>query len=262
MGKKKAKRKKVTVKLLKRMHAGNVTEPYRIMEELIEKYHSNLGEATIALAWRFGWNANADGLMTMGRAAKRSDLDRELAKFDFVILLNHEAWNKGGLNETQRVALIDHELCHCEITYDSDGEPKHDEQGRIVCRIRKHDIEEFVDVVNRHGLYTRDLAAFARKSINDAERPILQAEQKADGGGEGKSAKSLETMLIETLQVHSMKITNRQIKSLSDAGYDTVGKLVAHMQDQGEWWHREVKGIGKDSKVPIEEAVASIQAAG
>lgn len=170
---KKPKRKRVVCKLLKREHAGKVTEPYRIMEELIDAHHKHLYDVKIAIAWRFGWKANPDGLMQMGRAQKRGDLDRELAKFDFVILLNHEAWNQGGLDEKQRAALIDHELCHCELVHDSNGEPKCDEEGRLVCRIRRHDIEEFQDVVARHGCYTKDLAEFSRKSIADAQRPLL-----------------------------------------------------------------------------------------
>lgn len=98
---KKKSRKKVTVKLLERMHAGKVTEAYRIMEELIKKHHSHLAEAKIAIAWRFGWNVSVDGKWKLGQAKKGSDLDRELHEHDFVILVNHEAWNQSGLNEKQ-----------------------------------------------------------------------------------------------------------------------------------------------------------------
>jgi len=262
MGKRKSgkpKRKKVPVKLLKRQHAGQVTEPYRIMEGLIEKHHQHLQDVKIAIAWRFGWAANADGLMTMGRAKKCTDLDRQLAEFDFVLLLNHEAWNKGGLNEKQRLALIDHELCHCEVTMDSNGEPKFNEDGRLVCRIRKHDIEEFQDVVARHGCYTHDLAEFANKSIKDSERPLL-AKKPDDDDAEKEIPPDLENLGIEALQLHSKKITDKQITMLENAGFDTVGKLISHMRDQNEWWHREIKGLGKNTKTPIEEAVAAIQA--
>lgn len=270
MGKSKSgkpKRKKVPVKLLKRVHAGQVTEPYRIMEELIENHHQNLKDVKIVIAWRFGWSANADGLMTMGRAKKCTDLDRQLADFDFVLLLNHEAWNKGGLSEKQRAALIDHELCHCEVTMDSNGEPKYNEDGRLVCRIRKHDIEEFQDVVARHGCYTHDLAEFANKSIKDSDRPLLA--QQGDGvnssevAGDSDEAipENVETMPIDNLAQYAKKkkISPRQIQALFDAGLDTVGKLIAHMRNEGEWWARSITGIGRETKVPIEDAVARIQ---
>ena len=98
-------RKKVTVKLLEREYAGKATEAYQILDRLIAKHHSQLGSAKIAIAWRFGWKADTDGRLKLGQAKKGSDLDRELHQYDFVILLNHEAWNQGGLSEKQKEAI-------------------------------------------------------------------------------------------------------------------------------------------------------------
>jgi len=182
MGRKKSavkKRKRVTVKLLERKHAGKITEPYRIMESLIAKHHSHLGDAKMAIAWRFGWKADADGRLRLGQAKKGTDLDRALHHYDFVILLNHEAWNQGNLTAAQRQALVDHELCHCQVCHDSDGEAKTDEESRTVYRVRKHDVEEFLDVVSRHGLYTSELSKLAQAGINDSKRPLLAESGKA-----------------------------------------------------------------------------------
>src|SRR3990167_2134573 len=104
-------RKKVNVKVLERLHAGKITGPYRIMEKMIEDHHSHLSQAKIAIAWRFGWKADADGRVKLGQCKKGSDLDRELNDKDFVILLNHEAWNRADFTEAQMNALMDHELC-------------------------------------------------------------------------------------------------------------------------------------------------------
>lgn len=175
------KRKKVTVKLLERKHAGKITEAYKIMGDLIAKNHAHLKDALIAIAWRFGWSQDADGRLKLGQAKKGSDLDREMHKHDFVILLNHEAWNKGGLSQKQKAAVVDHELCHCEVAIDRNGEPKTDEKGRTVWRVRKHDIEEFRDVVSRHGLYTNELEEFAQAGINDSNRPLLETVEAAGG---------------------------------------------------------------------------------
>lgn len=172
----------MTVKLLEREHAGKTTEAYQILDRLVKKHHGQLVDANIAIAWRFGWSKDADGRLKLGQAKKGSDLDRELHQYDFVILLNHEAWNQGGLNQKQKDALVDHELCHCEVSMDTNGEPKQDEQGRTVYRIRRHDIEEFQDVVARHGLYTGKLEEFAAAAINDAKRPILKEAEKEKGG--------------------------------------------------------------------------------
>lgn len=174
-------RKKVTVKLLARTNAGQVVGAYRIMEKLIEDHHSHLRGAKIAIAWRFGWKADADGRIKLGQAKKGSDLDRELHHNDFVILLNHERWNMANFSEEQMAALLDHELCHCQVSCDANGEPKTDEIGRTVYRLRKHDVEEFRDVVARHGLWKDDLVAFADSAAKKTHRPLLdRIEENGD----------------------------------------------------------------------------------
>ena len=178
-----AKRKKVTVELLKRQHAGKPTEAYRLMDELIAEHHSHLADAKIALAWRFGWNQDADGRLQLGTAKKGTDLDRAMHQYDFVILLNWEAWNKGGLNQEKKVRLIDHELSHCQVTSDTNGEPKTDEKGRIVYRIRKHDVEEFKEIFKRYGSHNHELEELAQAGINDSDRPLLK--EMGDGSGNG-----------------------------------------------------------------------------
>jgi hypothetical protein len=116
----------------------------------------------IALAWATSWKPDVDGRLVLGKCKKASDLDRELAPFDFVILLNRDFWLNPRVTDRQRDALLDHELMHAAIAYDEHGDPKIDARGRTVYRIRKHDIEEFRDVVARHGCYKADLEDFAR----------------------------------------------------------------------------------------------------
>lgn len=162
-GKEKAP-KKVSYELIGRGDA--VTQPidgdiYALLDRVLHAHHDDLARthARVALAWCTSWKADADGHVTIGQCKKASDLDRELAAFDFVILLSKEFWRVAS--ERQRIALLDHELMHAAVKYDADGEPVVDERGRQVYRTRKHDLEEFVDVVARHGCYKRDLEQFA-----------------------------------------------------------------------------------------------------
>jgi hypothetical protein len=135
---------------------------YDLLDRLVAEHHEELerGCARIVLAWCTSWKPDVDGRVTIGKCKKASDLDRELAPFDFVILLSKHFWL--GASETQRAALIDHELMHAAVKYDDAGEPVIDARGRTVFRTRKHDLEEFADVVARHGCYKRDLEHFAR----------------------------------------------------------------------------------------------------
>lgn len=170
-------RKKVNIALLERTHAGKITGPWRIMEQYIEDHHRHLIDATMMIAWRFGWKPDTDGQQTLVQVRKGSDLDRETAGFDFVILLNHEVWNAGTFSEEQMAALIDHALCRCAVSNDANGQPKMDEKNRIVWRLRKPNIVEFKEVVARHGCYTDDLQEFADAARERRERPILNMTQ-------------------------------------------------------------------------------------
>src|SRR6266704_2576613 len=142
-------------------------ESYRLMEQLRAKYHQHLQPARIAIAWRKSLKPNVDGQLILGKCVKATDLNREVAAFDFIILLNREVWQDGEFNEKKKRALLDHELCHAEIVLDKKTlEPKYDERGRNIWRTRKHDIEEFQAVIERHGCYKRDLERFAKAILN------------------------------------------------------------------------------------------------
>lgn len=136
-------------------------EPYLILAEARE-FHPETAEAQIGLAWRKNITANADGQILLGRCVKTSDLNREFLDYDFIIVLNREVWVEQEWDQAKKLALIDHELCHAAVAVDEDGEPKYNERGRPVFRCRKHDIEEFHEVVARHGVYKADLEVFAK----------------------------------------------------------------------------------------------------
>lgn len=136
-------------------------EPYRILDELVEAYHPDLRGAKIAMAWRKALKPDVDGHLVLGKCIKVSDLYKEFADFDFIILLNREVWEDPGFTLPKKTALVDHELCHAAPAEDSEGGSKADERSRPVWRVRKHDIEEFTAIVSRHGCYKRDLERFA-----------------------------------------------------------------------------------------------------
>ena len=141
---------------------GKDRQVYSIMDDLIGKYHNHLAEAKIGIAWKMGWKANADGHTTLGQCKKGSDFDKTMHGYDFVILLNMGMVNDADFTCEQLTALIDHELMHAAVAIDDNtGEVKEYADGKPVYRIRKHDIEEFRDIIERHGMYKVDLEAFA-----------------------------------------------------------------------------------------------------
>ncbi len=125
------------------------------------------------LAWNLTWKADVDGRVTLGKCKRATDLDRELAPYDFVILLRREFFEDANVTDVQRQALIDHELCHAAIALDDEGEPQIDERGRQVYRLRKHDLEEFSVIAERYGTWKRDLEMFAAALERSRRAPLL-----------------------------------------------------------------------------------------
>lgn len=148
--------------------------PYEIVQRLVEKHHQHLIDAKIAIAWRYGIKDDKDGRLVLGQARKATDLSRELVDYDFIILLNYQVYTSREFSDAQREALLDHELCHCQIALDKDEEPIEDDKGRRVYRMRKHDIEEFREIVQRHGLYKNDLEEFGRVILEGKGKPLFK----------------------------------------------------------------------------------------
>jgi hypothetical protein len=152
-------------------------EAYPMMAELRSRHHHSISEARIALAWRKGLKRDKDGHLMLGKCVKASDLQRELVEWDFVILLNKEVWEDIQFGKEKKLALLDHELCHAEVSTDKEGDPVRDEKGRKVWRVRRHDIEEFNAVVIRHGTYKADLERFAEALLKRAKTPLFNTEE-------------------------------------------------------------------------------------
>lgn len=156
---------------------------YRMMVTLIAEYHDDLKEARIALAWNTSWKPDPDGRVTLGKLKKATDLDRELHRWDFVMVLRKEFWEHPDVTDDKREALMDHELCHGRLKLDKNLDPVTDAKGRKVYRTRKHDIEEFREVVWRHGYWKYELETFA-EAVLKHQKPLPFGKTEKDNGEE------------------------------------------------------------------------------
>ena len=154
--------------------------PYILLRDIRSEQHFETSKAKIALAWQKGIKPDIDGHVLLGKCVKATDLQRELIDLDFVILLNREIWEDPGFGDSRRLALLDHELSHAARATDADGDPQIDMKGRPVWRTRKHDIEEFQGVVERHGCYKRDLEKFADALAKKKKSPLFSADEAAE----------------------------------------------------------------------------------
>lgn len=169
------KPKKINFELIEDL----ASHPYQILFEM-RKFHEEIDEASIALAWRTEFRPDKDGHLVLGQCIKVTDLQKEFSVYDFIILLNREVWEDAQFTEEKRRALVDHELCHAAGSFDAHGK-KYDERGRRVFRSRKHDIEEFVAIALRHGCYKRDLEVFAETLLARRKAPLFTAKGLSTG---------------------------------------------------------------------------------
>lgn len=234
------KPKKVLFELISKEQVFLSGQPYELLAEIRAENHFDTAEAKIALAWRKGTKPNADGRVVLGRCVKASDLQRELVDYDFVIVLNKEFWEDPEFDRAKKLALLDHELCHAARAVDQDGEPMIDSKQRPVWRVRGHDVEEFEEIVSRHGVWKRDLERFAEAIAKRNKSPLF-------AGSEAPAQSSTSDLLIAVAQ--SAIGTDPQLlgeahKLISDAadqelagGPQLVGsaakKSRKRMKDQG-----------------------------
>jgi hypothetical protein len=182
MPKKKASTgKKVNFLLIPEQDGQGITpEPYILLREVRDAHHGDTKMARVALAWRLRTKADKDDRIQLGHCYKVSDLYKEYADYDFIITLNKEFWEDIDVVREQRLALVDHEMCHAAPVYnDETGEHMMDERGRFLFRLRGHDVEEFYEIVQRNGLWKRDLVAFAKVLQEKRKIPMFAVDRQA-----------------------------------------------------------------------------------
>lgn len=83
--------------------------------------------------------------------------DRTMGRGDVEILIDFDWWSEEA-SEQEQFALLDHELHHAEVKM-KDGQPKRDNLGRPMIRLRKHDVEVgwFDIIALRHGKHSQEL---------------------------------------------------------------------------------------------------------
>lgn len=111
-----------------------------MVEKAIIDWHPNLRHARIIVLMK-NKVVKRSGREVLGQAQKVGKKWQAIASepYDFLIWFSVTFWYDVSTHR-QKVALVDHELCHCK--YDPDT---------YKASIRPHGIEEFPKVWHRHG---------------------------------------------------------------------------------------------------------------
>lgn len=149
-------------------------EVEQIAKRLIAGHHDHLRHAQIAYLMK-AIDPDKKLKLPVKRVGKKSkaaraihvpDLYHSLCGFDFVLAVDELFWR--FLTIEQREALIDHELCHFA----------HDEDGWY---IKDHDVEEFRDVLERHGFWRPELEQFVAAAPEQKSLPFKDQSKKKRG---------------------------------------------------------------------------------
>lgn len=149
----------------------------KIAGALIEEHHTHLDGIRIEYVFR-SEAAVTGGKQVWGKARKITGLNAYLATnayLDqtgdgegpdpfFVVEIAADIWAE--LNDAQRIALVDHELCHCGITVDDDGAMK--------LATLAHDLEEFQAVVHRHGMWRPEIRKLVKTADDHEQLSLLE----------------------------------------------------------------------------------------
>lgn len=136
------------------------TEVINFARQCIDQWHPDLKSARIGFVFR-DKGTQSGGRITIAQASKVSPKMQVFMDFDFIIWISEEDWS--SLVSAQREALIDHELCHC-IFYEDNN----------TAKMRGHDVQEFICVIQRHGMWSIDLLRLQEQMDKPAIRPPEQ----------------------------------------------------------------------------------------
>jgi hypothetical protein len=128
----------------------------RRVRRLIQKHYPDLQECEARIDCLFARNGDGPAVKLHGYAClavvrKTSLKQRVLGLGDAEIVIDEKAYE--DLTETQRDALLDHEIYHLEVQKDEHGYPDTDDAGRPKLKLKLHDWElgGFAEIAQRYG---------------------------------------------------------------------------------------------------------------
>jgi putative metallopeptidase len=160
--------------------------------------------------------------------AREEDDDRE--QFGVVEICYH-SWRV--MKEPAREALIDHELCHFVVDIDT---------GKLSTIT--HDVEEFNQVIKRHGLWKNDVLRFTELAAKHL--PLLDAAEN-----EASNTATLSRVEDDGTETPIISInTDKKCSRCSKKGATQNGMCMScttKAMNNGEF-DKEIKGAGSISK--------------
>jgi hypothetical protein len=143
------------------------------------------------------------------------------------------------LSHAKRVALVDHELCHCRCEMGQSG---------VKLWIRPHDSEEFTDIIDRHGLWRSDVEAIVNAGLKWTPQLTLWTEE-SEKPSESPQAVARgfrrEALAMERLASRSTEPLSSAYAHLASE-FRAAAERIETGDDLQEEARREVSGMLKE----------------
>ena len=150
---------KVALRSLARTGNGSPDQlPYEFVDWVIANHLPDLIDVRIGICWHHNMKPDTDGRIELGICRLVGDPARQQCSLDVNIILNQEWWHHNATSDEMRKALFMHQMMHIGVRKDDNGDVKKDELGRVRLYNRKHNVEEFREVIQEYGLYVDDLS--------------------------------------------------------------------------------------------------------
>lgn len=154
-----------------------------IFDTVVEKYHDDFADVIENCNFLFTFRDSKiyddEGNEIAAQAKTINKRERDLYGYDFELFFYEELWV--SLTRKQKIRLMFHELLHCKVDYDEDGDIAIDRDGRIVTYITPHDviIKTFKREIELFGISNQDMqtALFLAKQLAKSKKQRLEKNE-------------------------------------------------------------------------------------
>lgn len=150
--------------------------PYEFIDWVTANHLPDLVDVRIGISWHNNMKPDSDGRTELGTCRLVGDPARQQSSLDVNIILNQEWWYHNATSDEMRKALIMHQMMHIGVRKDDNGDVKKDELSRTRLYTRKHNLEEFREVIGVFGMYVDELST-AYNVMREAEANHPQPEE-------------------------------------------------------------------------------------
>lgn len=136
-----------------------------LAEEVMDTHHKLLKRARIGFAF-LSEAPTRKGRKVLAQVSLVPDAVEFHLQLDYLLWVARDEWD--AMNGMERRAVLDHEFCHCDLKENGDW------------GLRDHDVQEFIEIIHRHGLWNNGLV-----ELGHVVQGVLPLEEMS-AGSEGR----------------------------------------------------------------------------